>query len=129
MTTIVAPFHVTPRPPAEAPEGEPPSLGRWIFDKVFSGPLEATSVVEMVSVGSVEGPLAYVALERVEGSLEGRRGVFVLQHVGWMSDGRSTLELTVVPRSGTGELAGLTGRGTIAHTDAGAHLELDYALD
>ena len=129
MPSIRAPFAITARPAEEAEASGLPMVGRTTFDKVFAGgPLEGTSVVHFVSTASESGPMAYVALERVEGTLDGRSGAFVLQHVGAIVDGVPSLELTVVLGSGTGELAGLTGSGTIDHTEAGAHLDLDYDL-
>lgn len=128
MTLITAGFTIVARP-GEAPAGAPPFVARTTFDKTFpGGALTGSSVVEMVSVAAAEGPLAYVALERVEGTLDGRTGAFVLQHVGAIVDGTPSLALTVVVGSGTGELTGLVGHGTIQHTDAGACLDLDYSL-
>ncbi len=129
MPSIRAPFTITARPAEASEPSGLPMVGRTTFDKVFTGDaLEGTSVVHFVSSASESGPLSYVALERVEGSLDGRSGAFVLQHVGAIVDGVPSLDLSVVVGSGTGGLAGLTGRGTIEHTEAGAHLDLDYAL-
>jgi hypothetical protein len=129
MPAAVCPFTVVARPAQPDPDaGDDPVLALTVFDKVFTGPLTATSVVRMVSAGAAGAPLSYVALERVEGSLEGRSGAFVLQHVGTITANGPTLDLEVVAGSGTGELAGLSGRGTIVHTAEGARLELDYAL-
>ena len=58
---------------------------------------------------AVEGSAGYVALERVTGSLNGKKGSFVLQHNGTMKQGVSTMIVTVVPDSGTEELTGLSG--------------------
>ena len=129
MPRIVAPFTITPRPTEPAGEASP-VVGRITFDKVFAGSdLVGTSVVEFVSVGTDAGPLAYVALERVEGQLDGRAGAFVLRHVGTITATGPVLDLTVVDGSATGELAGMTGRGSIEHNSSGARLELDYALN
>jgi hypothetical protein len=128
MTSIVAPFTITPRP-AEPAGGPSPVVGRTTFDKVFAGGgLVGTSVVEFVSVGADSGPLAYVALERVEGELDGVAGAFVLRHVGTITAAGPVLDLSVVEGSGTDALSGLTGTGSIEHTASGAVLELDYAL-
>lgn len=76
----------------------------------IDGPLTATAKGEMISaVTSVKGSAAYSAIERVDGSLDGRRGTFVLQHTGVMDRGAPSLVITVVPDPGTGELAGLSG--------------------
>ena len=129
MSTFRVPFSITARPSSGDPTTDAPVVGRTTFDKVFSTePLIGSSVVEMVSVLGATGPLAYVALERVDGSLDGAVGSFVLRHVGTISDGAPILELEVVAGSGTGGLAQLTGTGTIEHADEGAFLTLTYSL-
>jgi len=109
--------------------GDGVELGHFRFEKRFHGALDATSVVHMLAVGTpVQGSAAYVAIERVNGTLEGLRGTFFLQHNGVMERGEGTLALTVVPDSGTGELSGLTGSMKI-DIDNGAHFyTFDYAL-
>lgn len=82
--------------------GETATLGRMSIDKRFQGALEATSKGEMLTAGTaVEGSAGYVAIERVSGTLHGRRGIFVLQHSGTMARGARRLTITVVPDSGT----------------------------
>jgi hypothetical protein len=105
-------------------------LGRMSIDKQFHGDLEASSKGEMLSAGTVvKGSAGYVAIERVEGTLHGRDGTFVLQHSGTMTRGVPQLSVTVVPDSGTGALAGLAGRMTIA-IDGGNHsYEFEYTID
>jgi hypothetical protein len=96
-------------------------LGRSSFEKAFQGPLTATSRVDMLAaLTAVSGSAAYVALERVSGTLEGRTGSFVLQHAATMERGASMLAVTVVPDSATGDLAGLRGAMTIENL-AGQH--------
>jgi len=129
MPTIRVPFTVTARPSGPGDLGDVPVVALTTFDKVFSGSeLLGTSVVHMVSVVGAAGPLAYVALERVEGSLDGVEGSFVLQHVGTITAGVPTLVLEVVPGSGTGGLELLEGSGSIEHTGDGAFLTLTYSL-
>jgi len=61
--------------------------------------------------------------------LGGRSGGFVLQHTGTMNRGEPSLSITVVPDSGTGELAGLSGRLGIDIREGGAHFyDFEYAL-
>lgn len=104
-------------------------LGRMSIDKVFKGDLEATSQGEMLNaIGSVKGSAGYVAMERVTGKLNGRSGSFVLQHTGTMNRGARQLSVTVVPDSGTGQLAGLSGRMDIIITDGKHSYEFDYTL-
>jgi len=112
-----------------APAGADPTLGRMTIDKTFSGDLQGTSEGEMLTAGSaVKGSAGYVAIERVSGSLHGRAGVFVLQHMGVMNRGAPQLSVTVVPDSGTGELAGLAGVLDIKIVDGKHFYTFDYAL-
>jgi hypothetical protein len=52
-------------------------------------------------------------MEQVTGTLNGRSGSFMLQHSGTMDAGAQALTVQVVPSSGTGELAGISGQMTI----------------
>src|SRR5205823_14724578 len=79
------------------------NLGRLTIDKRFHGELEAISKGEMLATHTeVQGSAAYVALERVTGTLKGRTGSFVLQHSATMIRGKPAASVTVVPDSGTG---------------------------
>ena len=99
------------------------------FDKVFRGPLEATSVVQMFAVGTaVEGSAAYVAVERVVGRLDGRSGAFCMQHSGIMDRGSPSLTVSVIPDSGTDALAGLRGALAIDIVDGKHFYTFDYSL-
>ena len=106
------------------------NLGKLSIDKIFSGGLDATSQGEMLSAMTPEkGSAGYVAIEQVIGTLDGRKGSFVFQHFGIMDKGQDRLILEVVPDSGSGELAGLTGTMKIK-IDNGQHFyEFDYHLD
>lgn len=99
-----------------------PMLGRRLLAKQYHGGLEATAIGEMLSAGTAtQGSAAYSAIEQVTGSLEGRRGTFVLQHIGIMNRGAPSLTISVVPDSGTGELVGLEGSMAITIAKDGGH--------
>ncbi|HUE24997.1 MAG TPA: DUF3224 domain-containing protein [Bryobacteraceae bacterium] len=116
---------LTPQPA----EGEAPAVGRMSIDKQFHGNLVGSSKGQMLTAGtSVKGSAGYVAIEQVTGTLHGRSGAFVLQHSGTMTRGAPQLIVSVVPDSGTGELAGLTGTLTIAIADGKHSYDFDYAL-
>jgi len=105
------------------------ALGRMAIEKTFRGDLEAASVGEMLSARSaVQGSGAYSAIERVTGALHDRAGTFVLQHTGVMNRGAPSLLVTVVPDSGTDQLAGLAGTMTITIADGRHSYVLDYTL-
>jgi hypothetical protein len=105
------------------------TLGRMLIDKTFSGDLVGTSKGEMLMAGTaVKGSAGYVAIERVTGTLGGRSGSFVLQHSGTMNRGAPQLSVSVVPDSGTGQLAGLSGALAIIIADGQHRYEFDYTL-
>ena len=125
MTLAAGTFEVklTPQPM------DIPTLGRLQLEKQFHGDLEAESKGEMLSAGTaVKGSAGYVAIERVSGALGGRSGSFVLQHRGVMTRGEPELSVTVVPDSGTGELAGIAGRMTIRIADGKHYYDFEYTL-
>ena len=71
-------FEVKLAPLAED-KGEGSTLGRMSIDKQFHGDLEGTSKGEMLTaMTEVKGSAGYVAIERVSGTLHGRKGSFVL---------------------------------------------------
>ena len=104
-------------------------LGRMSIDKQFRGDVEATSKGQMLTGGTIiKNSAGYVAIERVTGSVKGRKGSFILQHNGTMNRGEPSLVIRVVPDSGTEQLEGLKGSMKI-DIDAGKHsYELEYVL-
>jgi hypothetical protein len=129
MPTITATFEITGWDETRYDEpAEGPPLARATVRKRFSGPLEGTSVAELLTAKG-QGGAGYLASERVDGALEGRRGTFVLQHggVGDATDQHAFGH--IVPGSGTGELTGLRGDAVFAHDDAGARVTITYAFD
>jgi len=108
-------FEVTVQPLANAPflneDGSvDPMLGRFLLIKKFSGDLNASARGHMLSAGTAtQGSAGYVAIDQITGTLEGRKGGFVLQHSGSMKRGVPALSVMVVPDSGTDELEGITG--------------------
>jgi hypothetical protein len=105
------------------------SLGRMSIDKQFHGDLDATSKGEMLTAGDPsKGSAGYVAEERVTGSLHGRSGAFSLQHNATMDNSGFHLNIIVVPGSGTGQLAGLSGTMNIIIKDGKHSYDFSYTL-
>lgn len=122
-------FEVKLTPQAADAYADGASLARMTIDKTFAGDLQGTSKGQMVSaMGGVKGSAGYVAMERVTGTLAGRRGTFVLQHTGTMNRGAATLSVSVVPDSGAEELAGLAGTMEIKIEGKVHSYELTYVL-
>jgi uncharacterized protein DUF3224 len=119
----------TPQPPEDKAEGS--TIARMSMSKKYHGDLEASSVGNGVTATTdVKGSAGYVAIERVTGTLNGRKGSFVLQHMGILDRGAAHLTVTVVSDSGTGELAGLViSNFNIKIESGGKHFyEFDYTL-
>ena len=123
------PFDVqaTPFPPYDTSDGV--TLGRMTFVKQFRGDLEGTSSVEMLAARTpIPNSAGYVALERIVGSLHGKRGSFVVQHTATMTRGQPSLVISVIPDSGTGELSGLSGTMKIDNSDGKHDYDFEYSL-
>lgn len=122
-------FEVSLKPQSLFHSEASPLLGRMTLDKTFQGDLTATSTGEMLSARtSVKDSAGYVAIENVVGTLHGRKGSFVLQHLSTMTRGEAKQNITVVPDSGTDELLGLSGN-MIINNNEGKHSYLfDYSF-
>lgn len=115
--------------PAANDSADGVTLGRMTVAKQFSGPLTATSQGDMLTgAGTVAGSAAYVLIERVTGSLDGRAGSFALAHLGVMDRGKPELRVTIVPDSGSGGLAGISGTLVIRIEGGKHYYDLDYRL-
>lgn len=105
-------------------------LSRAIIKKAFHGDLEGTSTATALFCQSADGSGGgYMAQERVEGSLSGKSGSFVIQHGGIKTATVQNSFGNIIPGTGTGELKGLRGEAVIAHDEQGAKLTLDYDFE
>lgn len=111
-------------------KSDDPLLARMTLDKQYHGDLDGTGKGQMLTASTdVKGSGAYVAIEKVTGTLNGRAGTFVLQHSGTMTNNAPQLTITVVPDSGTGELKGISGKMTIIVAAGGKHsYDFGYTL-
>jgi Protein of unknown function (DUF3224) len=125
----VGPFDVKIAPLTLDDKDAAPALGRMSLTKLYHGDLEATAKGEMLTGGDVgKGSAGYVAIERVTGKLHGRSGAFLLQHSATMSHGAQQLSITVVPDSGTGELAGIAGKMSVTIAGSRHSCDFEYTL-
>ncbi|MEV0123900.1 DUF3224 domain-containing protein [Streptomyces sp. NPDC050703] len=97
----------------------------------FRGGIESTATSCQYTIAYLgESGGAYVGHEFIEGTLDGREGSFVIEQRGsFVADGIECA-FTVLPGSGTGELAGLSGTGafTAHHGEKSTPYTLDYTL-
>lgn len=92
--------------------------------KTYSGDVEGTSATRWLMAYAPDESAAFVGVERISGTVAGKKGTLVLQHVGKFEDGAAKATLTVL--SGTDELADASGSGDFLADPAGSvALELD----
>src|SRR5215475_320832 len=117
--------------PIETAHKDVKEIARYSAEKMYHGDLEGTGVGEMLaSSGTVKGSGTYVAMELVSGTLADKKGTFVLGHIGTMQGGAQNLSINVVPDSGTGELAGISGKMNIIIAPDGKHsYEFEYKIE
>lgn len=92
-------------------------LTRASVAKEYSGDIEGTSATEWLLAYHPDKSAAFVGIERIKGTIGGRRGSLVMQHVGTFEEGAAKATLTVV--SGTDELKGASGSGALIADPAG----------
>ena len=125
MNTITGEFEVKITP---ADTGDP-QIGMMLLDKRYIGDLKATGNGRMLTgMTSVKNSAAYVAIERIEGELKGKRGSFLIQHSGTMTKEKQSLIIRVVPDSGTGDLAGIDGTMDIRIVERKHFYDFRYTL-
>ena len=127
---IKATFRITSwdEEPFDEPE-DGPKLTRAHVKKSFHGDLSGTGNLMYVMAHLGSGSASFSGYEKVVGSLGGRTGSFVLRHSGSYDREKATATYEVVPGSGTGELAGLSGTGGFSAGHAEEHdMTLDYEV-
>ncbi|MGK2958386.1 MAG: DUF3224 domain-containing protein [Acidimicrobiales bacterium] len=121
MPTAKGPLEVTTEPEPPFLEQDGMTINRNVVRKKFLGEMSGTSEAQMIAARTASpGCAGYVAIEHFTGSIAGKSGSIVLQHFGLMDAGEADLKVIIVPGSGTGELAGISGTLTIDN-DEGEH--------
>ena len=127
-------FTVVESTPLESPPVEirtAMSLGVATIEKSFSGAVEGRSIAIFTGTqGADTSAGSYVALEAFAGSVDGRTGAFNFAHAASThGEDRYGEVFFIVEASGTGELAGITGGGSIVIDADGTHrIRFDYQL-
>lgn len=104
-------------------------LTRASVGQKFAGDIEGEGAAEWLMAYRPDGTAHFVGLQRVRGTIGGRRGTFVLETVGEFDGQEATWTASIVSGAGTDELTGLTGNGKFAAPRGPkATFELDYQL-
>ncbi len=93
-------------------------LTEALVGKTYTGAVEGTSTTKWLMAYAPDASASFVGLERIRGTVGGRKGSLVLQHIGTFQDGSADASLTVV--SGTDELKDVSGRGEFTADPAGS---------
>jgi uncharacterized protein DUF3224 len=99
----------------------------FAYTGVIEGPSSCDYLLYYPGEGYDGQELTAPGFERIEGSVAGRKGSFVIRHDAGYSAAGVRGTFTVVPGSGTGELAGLTGSGTIGGDSRAMRYTFDYS--
>ena len=129
-TFTVAQFTPTAVAPA-FPVATGVPVGISTMEKQYAGAVEGRSATMFTAAFDMRtGVGTYVAMEAFEGSLDGAAGTFAFAHSATTSgDDRTNEFFVIVPSSGTGALAGITGAGGMAIDADGTHrIWFDYQL-
>lgn len=106
--------------------------GYALMRKEFSGAISGTAQTQFVFAHDQGRGGTYVALESFAGAIDGHEGTCNIAHSATTIGGteRSAELLVIVPGSGTGALAGISGTGAIViDADGTHHLNLSYDID
>jgi hypothetical protein len=106
-------------------------VGVAIIEKRFDGDIAGRSEAVFTSAfDQATGVGSYVAMESFEGAVDGREGAFSFLHLASTSGSdRSAEYFAIVPSSGTGQLAGISGTGgLVIDADGTHHIWLDYEV-
>ncbi|MDT7804289.1 MAG: hypothetical protein QOI78_7722 [Actinomycetota bacterium] len=123
-STATASFVLDKWEPQATDEAAGTEFARVAIAKTFTGAVEGTSTVEMLTASNAASR-AYVAFERLTVSVDGRKGAFVLHHTA----DDSGLTLKILTGSGSGELTGISGTANIEMDAEQNHtLTLTYEL-
>jgi hypothetical protein len=110
-------------------EADGVELSRVHISRTFTGDLEGESTAELM-IAKSEGGGGYLGHDRVTGVLDGKSGGFVFQHTGIMGPAGISNTGMIVPGTGSGELEGITGEGTMLADEEGNHtFTLNYELE
>ena len=108
---------------------EAPELAAMSIAKSFDGDLVGLASGLMLSGGDpAAGSAGYVAIEVVEGEIDGRVGRSALQQFGTLTDADYSLTYLVTPGSGDGAFDGMTGELELSLVDGVHHYDLAWRI-
>ncbi|RKH16043.1 DUF3224 domain-containing protein [Corallococcus sp. CA047B] len=106
-------------------------LSQVMCTRGFQGDFEGEGALAYLLDYRADQTCHFMGLERVTGTLLGKKGSFVLKHSGVYAADTATSDWEVVAGSGTGELRGLRGQGGFVakHGEDVHDMVLDHHFD
>lgn len=102
-------------------ESEGAVLSRASLTKTFEGDFQGSSTAELL-IAEAKDARAYVGMERLDGTVGGAQGTFVVMHSATqVMNGPQGMSVTVVPGSGTAGFEGISGSLDITVDQDGGH--------
>jgi len=96
----------------------------------YQGQIEGEGLADYFMAYPEQSAASFVGIERVVGKIGDRSGSFVLQYTGIADqNGAIRSSFIVVPGSGTGELSGLRGEGSLVLEGQAEHYPITLAYD
>lgn len=98
--------------------------------QAFSGDISGEGAVHWLMLYRADKTAHFVGLQRITGSVGGRAGSFVASAEGDHDGTGSTITFSVITGSGTGQLSGIAGDGSlVAKGGPKGTYEFDYTFD
>ena len=105
-------------------------LTRAHFTNTFTGDIEGEGTADYLMAYPTDQTASFVGLQKIVGTIAGKKGSFVLQTSGDWNGGTAKAEWFVVPGSGTDALKGLHGKGSYeASHGTTAKYKLNYDFE
>jgi len=97
--------------------------------QAFSGDISGEGAVHWLMLYRADKTARFVGLQRITGSIGGRSGSFVATAEGDHDGTGSTITFSIIPGSGTGDLTGISGDGSlVAKGGPNGTYELSYTI-
>ncbi len=107
-----------------------PKLTHAKITQHYHGDIEGEAAVQFLMAYPNDSFASIVGLQHVTGRIGGRAGSFMIQSVGTFENGAAKSNWSVVPGSGTGDLKGLRGEGSLqAEHDGTQTYTFEYSFE
>ena len=101
-------------------------LTRAKVSQAYQGAISGEGLVEFLMSHAANGTASFVGMELIIGTVQGKSGSFVIQHVGVYDSGGARSDWSIVPGSGAGELFGIAGKGSYLATSESVSVSFSY---